>query len=72
MPDVSPPEKLIDYVDLMEKYSTDSSVRPAIREILKYRFKEISPAFDRIFQVNYRVKLNILKDHLFQQSCVTS
>ncbi|VDD92158.1 unnamed protein product [Enterobius vermicularis] len=51
MPDVSPPEKLIDYVDLMEKYSTDSSVRPAIREILKYRFKEISPAFDRIFQL---------------------
>lgn len=51
MPNVSPPEVLCDYDEVIEKYSTDERVKPAIREILNYRLKEISPSFTRVFQL---------------------
>ena len=52
MPDVPLPEQLRDYSEIIETYSEAEYVKPAIREILKYRLKEAPPAFERVFQVS--------------------
>uniref|UniRef100_A0A0N5AAL6 Acyl-CoA thioesterase II n=1 Tax=Syphacia muris TaxID=451379 RepID=A0A0N5AAL6_9BILA len=51
MPVVTGPEHLQNYNDLIEKYATDERVKPPIKQLLDYRLKEISPAFDRIFEL---------------------